>query len=60
MRPQIFLPVHQYADVVQSRSRVVRFELQSGFEQQFRFIEHVALMLDSAQQPQGFDMVGRR
>src|SRR5262245_36457300 len=54
---QIFLPVHQYADVVQTRSLIVRCEFQGSFEEHLRFIEHVALVLDSAQEAQGLKMV---
>src|SRR5262249_53696375 len=56
---QVFLPVDQYANVVQACSAVIRRDLHSGFEELFRFIENVALVLDSAQQPQGLDMVAR-
>ena len=45
-------------DVVQTCSAVIRRQLQSGFEQQFRLIQHLALVPDSGQQPQGLDMVG--
>ena len=56
LRLPVLLPINQHSDVVRPRRSVVRRHSQHFPQQLLRVIEQVALVCDSAEQPQRLDV----